>query len=43
MELFLAAHPSFPSRRSLFMTADGNLELAREDDAGNRLDVEFER
>lgn len=42
LELFLAAYPSFPTRPSLFLTQDGNLELAWEDDAGNRTDVEFQ-
>lgn len=41
LELFLEAYSSFPTRPSLFMTAEGNLELAWENHAGQRVEVEF--
>jgi hypothetical protein len=41
LELFLDAYSSFPTRPSLFMTAQGNLELAWENHAGQHVEVEF--
>lgn len=41
LELFLDAYSTFPTRPSLFMTADGNLELAWENHAGQRVEIEF--
>ncbi len=41
LERFLAAGPDFPTRPSLFMTQAGSLELAWEDRAGRRVEVEF--
>lgn len=41
LERFLDADPRFPTRPSLFMTQAGTLELAWEDPAGRRMEVEF--
>jgi hypothetical protein len=41
LELFLAAYPGFPTRPGLFLTPDGNLELAWENHAGQRVEIEF--
>lgn len=41
LESFLLAGPRFPTRPSLFMTQDGMLELAWEDAAGRRVEVEY--
>jgi hypothetical protein len=41
LEMFLAVHPDFPTRPSLFLTRAGNLELAWENRSGRRVEVEF--
>lgn len=41
LELFLASYPSFPTRPSLFLTREGNLELAWDGYAGERVEIEF--
>jgi hypothetical protein len=41
LERFLDRNPRFPTRPSLFMTQAGTLELAWEDGAGQRIEVEF--
>ncbi|HEX6037569.1 hypothetical protein [Longimicrobium sp.] len=41
LERFVDAGPCFPTRPSLFLTQDGMLELAWEDHAGRRVEVEL--